>query len=238
MQKLKSSKITLALISTLALIACESRPKPGPDKTIGGAVLGAAWGAGAGAVIGHQIPGNNLHEGMAVGAGFGLISGAMQGAGYDQIESQQIELENQLASLRLETAASTRELSRIQNSLDNSVVPIEAVGVQQVFFDSDATNLRAGSISQLEVFANNIRRANFRGVVRVDGHADDAGDVEYNNRLAEARARSVSSYLAARGISMDSIVVKSFGAKRPLLSNSTESGRQLNRRVDVYLARK
>lgn len=231
---MRSVCLSSSLLLVLGLGAC-SNPQPGPDKTVAGAVLGAGWGAGAGAVVGHQL--SNTGDGAAVGVGFGAVSGALQGAGYDLVEGEQLELERKLASLKLETAAGSREINALQRRLDGQPGTATLAGVYQVFFDADATNLRSGSIANLEVLADSLRMNSQAVRINVVGHADDAGSVEYNNRLAEARARSVASYLGARGISMDQIVVKSFGAQRPLASNTTETGRQLNRRVDVFLGK-
>lgn len=213
-------------------MAC-SRPQPGPDKTVAGAVLGAGWGAGAGAVIGNQV--SYAGEGAAIGAGFGAISGGISGYAYDSFEQTQIEQEEMLASLKIQNQANARELEIIQHRLDRSIGKNMGATFHQVYFDSDATSLKAGSVANLEVIAETIKSSPRAGSISVVGHSDDAGSPEYNSRLAEARARTVSAYLGERGISMDQIEVKSYGSTRPIASNSTPVGRQLNRRVDVYV---
>jgi len=75
-------------------------------------------------------------------------------------------------------------------------------------------------------------------VVHVIGHTDDSGNIEHNKELALARAREVTSYLGGRGISMDQIKVSSYGAERPIATNATPQGRQLNRRVDIFIGSK
>ncbi|MCB0317789.1 MAG: OmpA family protein [Bdellovibrionales bacterium] len=230
----KPSLIFLLTILFLNL-AC-SNPEPGPDKTIAGAALGAGWGAGAGAIVGNQV--GNKGQGAAVGAGFGAVSGAMSGFAYDQTEDVLIDQEKQLASLRIQNTANRRELQNIQSRLDNVANTGSLGGVYQVYFDTDQTNLRAGAIANLEVIAEGIKRDPTGFTVHVVGHADDSGSPEYNERLAESRARTVSSYIAARGVSSDNIQVNSFGSKRPVASNVTTEGRQFNRRVDVFVSPK
>ena len=223
-------------VSLLALVSLGcSTPAPGPDKTVAGAVLGATWGAGAGAVVGHQV--SYTGEGVAVGAGFGLLGGAMTGYGYDAIEDTQIKHEEMLASLKLQNLANQRELEFLQGKLDRAMSSDLAGSFYQVFFDVDATSLRSGAIAQLETIAQTLKGSPALGKVNVVGHSDDEGTPEYNSRLAEARARTVSSYLAMQGIALDQIVVKSFGSQRPVATNSNDVGRQLNRRVDVYVTR-
>ena len=71
----------------------------------------------------------------------------------------------------------------------------------------------------------------------VVGHADDSGNPEYNQQLSEARAREVAGYLMSRGISKDRITQKAMGSSNPIASNASQTGRQLNRRVDVYVGK-
>lgn len=220
------------------LCAACATPTEGPDKTVAGTVLGAAWGAGAGAVVGNQIEGSPTGEGVAVGAGFGAVSGAMGGLAYDSIEEDIIDQEKELASLKVQNNANAHQLARLQAKMDKSLTSDVNAGVYQVFFDVDATNLRSGSVANLEVITDALRTRKGGYFINVVGHSDDSGDVQYNERVAESRARTVASYLAARGISTDQIKVSSYGAKRPIATNTTEAGRQLNRRVDVYMSSK
>ncbi|MCO6430606.1 MAG: OmpA family protein [Deltaproteobacteria bacterium] len=220
-------------LSVCFLAACQN-PQPGPDKTIGAAVLGAGWGAGAGAVIGHQV--SYAGEGAAIGSGFGAVSGALTGLGYDLNESAILDQEDTLAQLRIQNAANAQQLDQIQNKLDRAIARGIASGVSQIFFDVDTTNMKAGSLANLEVIAEQFKSSPGSLYINVVGHSDDTGNPEYNARLAEARARSVSAYLASRGISLDRIKVEHHGSERPLASNATPVGRQLNRRVDVFVS--
>lgn len=231
---MKNHIISSSLLAlTIGLSAC-ANPQPGPDKTAAGMILGAGWGAGTGAVIGNQV--DNPGEGTAIGAGFGAVGGALAGAGYDLNESAQLENEKKLASLKMQNLANQRELESIQGRLDHAAVSEGVGGVYQVFFDDGATNLRSGSVANLEVIADSIKSNPRAVVINVVGHTDDEGTPDYNERLAEGRARAVASYLGGRGISMDQIKVSSYGATRPIASNETPVGRQLNRRVDVYIS--
>ena len=226
-------KRLLAFVAVL-FTAC-SNPQPGPDKTVAGMVLGAGWGAGAGAIVGNQV--STPGEGVAVGAGVGAVSGALQGAGYDLAEGGILEEQRNLQAVQIQNQATARELQNVQAKLDRAMAADVAGGMYQVFFDSDATSLRSGAIANLEVIADSIRTSPYATSVNVVGHTDDSGSPEHNQRVAEARARTVASYLAARGISSDRIQVQSFGSTRPIASNSTDVGRQLNRRADVYIGR-
>jgi outer membrane protein OmpA-like peptidoglycan-associated protein len=235
--KLVSSQRSLIILNSLivtVLSAC-TNPQPGPDKTVAGTILGAGWGAGAGAVVGNQV--DSSGRGIAVGAGFGAASGLIAGAGLDMGEGAQLAQERELAALKLRNVGTQVELEKIQGQLDNAAQSEGTPGVYQVFFDEDATSLRAGAIANLEVFAESLKKDPHTITVNVVGHTDDTGAPEYNDRLALARATSVTSYLAGRGIATDRIKTSSEGAAKPIANNLTPAGRQLNRRVDVFISR-
>ncbi|MEN9846821.1 MAG: hypothetical protein RIS36_1968 [Pseudomonadota bacterium] len=227
--------LSAVLITSTTHLATGCAPVSGPDKSAAGLVLGAGWGAGAGAVIGNQVATSG--EGIPVGAGFGAIAGLLHGMGYDLEEGHQLQLQRQLASLNVQAVANQRYLEQLQRNFDNMRRPNPVGGVYQVFFDEDQTNIRPGTISNLEALAESIKASGAFREVHVAGHTDDTGNTKYNETLADARAKSVGTYLASMGIPMVQVQMKGYGATKPIATNSTAAGRQLNRRVDVYMTR-
>ncbi len=230
---MKISLITLPAFLCLGLVAC-STPGESPDKTLAGAVLGAGWGAGAGAIVGHQIH-DNTGPGVAVGAGVGLVGGAMAGYAQDTVEEEQFRLENELLSLHMQNLANRNELEDVQRKLDRMIASGATASLHEVYFGEDETDLRSGAIANLQAIADSLKKNPRAYKITVSGHTDDTGNSEYNQKVSESRARSVAAYLGARGISMDQIKVKGFGSTRPVASNSTQEGRQLNRRVEIFI---
>jgi|GEM_PF-165945 len=222
---------TLQLILAVWLSACA--PSAGPDKTIGGAVVGAAWGAGAGAVVGNQI--GNQGDGAIVGAGLGAIEGAATGLGFDNAEAELLDQRAVLSDLQVHSAITERQLKRIQAQLDFPPAGAAAPQLYQLFFDHDGTNLKPGSAALLETIARSIQENPYARTIVVAGHSDDDGNKDYNERLSASRARAVMGYLGQHGVALDSIKIESHGANRPIVSNATPEGRQLNRRVDIIV---
>jgi len=73
--------------------------------------------------------------------------------------------------------------------------------------------------------------------LEVEGHTDAVGSDESNFKLSEARANSVRDYMLESGIKPDRIVAaRGFGETRPVASNDTAAGRQVNRRVEIIIA--
>jgi outer membrane protein OmpA-like peptidoglycan-associated protein len=67
--------------------------------------------------------------------------------------------------------------------------------------------------------------------IEVQGHTDNVGDAAYNQKLSQARSEAVRKYLTSHGIAPDRLTAKGFGATQPIVPNSTEGNRALNRRV-------
>ena len=71
--------------------------------------------------------------------------------------------------------------------------------------------------------------------VSLDGHTDNIGSEQYNQRLSEKRAAAVKDYLSKHGVDGSKIETRGFGKSRPIADNSTEKGRFQNRRVEVLI---
>ena len=67
----------------------------------------------------------------------------------------------------------------------------------------------------------------------IDGHTDDTGDAAHNQRLSEARAKSVVAALVGQGIEDARLQAKGHGQSKPVDDNATDEGRAKNRRVEL-----
>ena len=224
----------ISIIFLLFSVACSATP--GPDKTLAGATLGAAWGAGAGAVIGHQT--GVAGEGAGIGAAFGATSGMLAGMGLDMAEGTELQQQRELDALKVQVASGQRNLASLQRALDLRDANLgRSTVLAQIFFDSDKASIRSGSVAQLQRLSDSIKLNPYVGHIQVHGHSDDTGNTEKNLRLSEARARTIVTFLGSQGISLDQVVLFAHGAERPLASNETEPGRQLNRRAEIVLVK-
>jgi len=73
-------------------------------------------------------------------------------------------------------------------------------------------------------------------VIRTEGHTDSVGAEEYNMDLSFRRANAVYALLTQQGIAGNRIEVVGFGESTPVATNTTEAGRQMNRRVELKIA--
>ncbi|TCZ74369.1 OmpA family protein [Flaviaesturariibacter aridisoli] len=67
--------------------------------------------------------------------------------------------------------------------------------------------------------------------VYIEGHTDNVGKDEYNQKLSEDRAASVRTYLLSKGVEESRIQSQGFGETKPIADNKTAAGRAKNRRV-------
>jgi len=104
-----------------------------------------------------------------------------------------------------------------------------------VLFDFDKADVRPDAAQALGRLATVIRGYP-TGRVAIEGHTDAKGNDAYNQKLSERRAESVKSWLVEREkIAADRITTRGAGKSRPVADNSTEAGRQKNRRVEVVI---
>ena len=69
--------------------------------------------------------------------------------------------------------------------------------------------------------------------VEIDGHTDGKGTDVYNQKLPEHRAEAVKAYLTHHGIAADRLTAKGFGKSMPVADNTSDAGREKNRRVEL-----
>jgi peptidoglycan-associated lipoprotein len=107
---------------------------------------------------------------------------------------------------------------------------------EMVFFEYDQADIRADMQDVLDRKAA-LLRANPGVTLRIDGHADERGTVEYNLALSLRRANAVREYLTGAGIDVSRLEVAGFGEERPLDTSMAESAYARNRRAEFQVTR-
>ena len=73
--------------------------------------------------------------------------------------------------------------------------------------------------------------------IMLAGHTDNQGDFDANVKLSQDRVDLVKRYLVSNGVAARRITAKGYGPTRPVASNSRESSRQQNRRVEMTVVK-
>lgn len=120
-------------------------------------------------------------------------------------------------------------------SIDIPLQPIEAnasIVLKNIFFDVNKYELKPESTSELDKVVI-LLRDNPTLKIQINGHTDNAGKADDNITLSNNRAKAVVTYLATKGIDLQRLSFKGFGATQPIADNTTEQGRAQNRRTEL-----
>lgn len=109
--------------------------------------------------------------------------------------------------------------------------------LNNIFFDFNKHELLPTSFAELEKLYNFLQKKE-AVIIEIAGHTDSVGTDIYNAALSEARASSVMAYLEEKGIDQNRMTAKGYGESRPVVSNDTEKGQRMNRRVEFTVISK
>lgn len=106
--------------------------------------------------------------------------------------------------------------------------------LNNIFFDSGKAELRPESFTELNKLQLLLTQ-NPSLKVEISGHTDDVGKDAENQALSEKRALSVADYLIKKGVNTQNIKVKGYGKTKPIVPNTSEENRQINRRIEMSI---
>jgi len=221
---ISNRRLNAAVAAVLAAgiaAGCQTTTDPytGEKKTTS-TTYGAIIGASAGAVVG-MISGDSSKERRkraVIGAGIGALGGAAVGTYMDR---QEEELRRQMKDSGVTV---TRKGDDIILNMPGNVT-----------FRTDSAELNTQFFKVLNGVALVAQKYD-KTIIEVAGHTDNTGDAGYNRQLSQRRASSVAQYLTGKGILEARIMTAAGGEEYPVANNSTEQGRQANRRVEITLA--
>lgn len=192
-------------------------------KSQKGGLLGAGGGAAAGAILGQVITHDT--KGTLIGAAIGAALGGAGGYGVGKM------MDNQERDMR--DALATSEAASVER--EGNLLAVTFKG--DVTFDTNSTEVRKGLYSEINRVAGILNQYPDT-LIRVEGYTDSVGADTYNMDLSQRRANAVKTLLVQRGVAAGRIEVIGYGETMPVATNSTEAGRQMNRRVEIKIAPK
>ncbi|WNW11376.1 OmpA family protein [Pseudomonas sp. DTU_2021_1001937_2_SI_NGA_ILE_001] len=167
------------------------------------------------------------------------------------LTNQRIEVAKQTIALRtaeadLQKASADRAQARL-DARDAQIAKLkESLNAKQtergtlvtfgdVLFDYNKAELKPGAQGNIFKLAQFLQENPDRKVI-VEGYTDSTGSASYNQQLSERRADSVRAALVRAGVDPTRVVAQGYGKEYPVADNSSNSGRAMNRRVEVTIS--
>lgn len=217
------------IASTLAafmLGGCYNQPGLVQDTGYDRTKTGAAAGALTGALIGYNTKGHHKGQRALIGGLLGAAAGGAIGYSLDQQANE--------VARALGTGVDNDPLAVLDPQRDIIVSKtrdyVKIMFRDRMMFATDSSTLQSGARYKVNKVAQLLQNYP-QTVVGVAGFTDNQGSYEYNQRLSERRASSVSNILAVNGRPY----TKGCSYNKPIAPNDTAENRALNRRVEVYL---
>jgi OOP family OmpA-OmpF porin len=105
----------------------------------------------------------------------------------------------------------------------------------KINFDTNKAVIKPGFGREIQAVADFMRQYPGTAVV-IEGHTDNVGEADYNQKLSQRRAEAVAKTLSHDyGIAADRIQAVGYGQSRPIADNKTAEGRAENRRVTAVI---
>ena len=215
MTSLTLKSLTSAALAIAVLSGCANM-----SETQQGTAKGAGIGAVAGAVLGAAVGGSK-------GAAQGAVLGTAVGAGGGYIWSK--KMQDQKVAMEQATRGTGVAVSQTSDNRLKLDIPSD------VSFDVGRSAIKSNFAPILNQFASSLNQ-NQISTVTIIGHTDNTGSDSINNPLSVDRANSARDYLVSRGVAPQRFSTDGRGSREPVADNSTQQGRDMNRRVEIYVA--
>lgn len=214
-KKLTITSLSCATLAVAMLSGCANM-----TETQQGTAKGAGIGAAAGAVLGAVVGGRS---GAVTGAVIGGAAGAVGGNIWSK------KMQDQKTAMEQATAGTGVAVSQTADNRLKLDIP------NDVSFDTGRSAIKPNFGPILNQFATSLNQ-NAVTTVTIIGHTDSTGSDAINNPLSIDRAEAARDYLVARGVARTRIATDGRGAREAIADNSTQQGRDKNRRVEIYVA--
>lgn len=215
MTSITFKSLTCAALAVAVLSGCANM-----SETQKGTAQGAGIGAVAGAVLGAAVGGSK-------GAAQGAVLGGAVGAGGGYLWSK--KMQDQKVAMERATAGTGVAVSQTTDNRLKLDIPSD------VGFDVGRAAIKPNFAPILTQFATSLNQ-NPVTTVTIIGHTDSTGTDAINNPLSMDRANAARDYLVSRGVAVQRIGTDGRGSREPVADNSTQAGRDKNRRVEIYVA--
>jgi outer membrane protein OmpA-like peptidoglycan-associated protein len=156
-----------------------------------------------------------------------------------EVEEKRLKEENARKAAEAQKALEAQKPPEVKPPVEPPPPKVEQAPVAKaeisfatVYFKVGGSTLVASERAKLDAAAKTLKEHPHVNVI-VSGHTDNTGSRLINEKLSQARADAVRSYLSEKGISGERLTAKGFAFDKPAASNDTVEGRRLNRRTEL-----
>ncbi len=118
--------------------------------------------------------------------------------------------------------------------LDMVYEPARSYTFHHLEFDIAKSSIKKESYKELNQLVEYMQRKT-TATIEIAGHTDNVGNDEDNKKLSQQRADAVKNYLIQKGIAAIRMKTYGVGSLQPIADNSTDVGRQKNRRTELKI---
>ena len=138
--------------------------------------------------------------------------------------------------LEEDSASITKEVKYIANDVKvkKSKSPATRTLFENIYFDFDKSALRPEAKKVLESLVEYYKQHK-EIQIEMDANTDSYGSDDYNKKLSKERGKAALEFLIAHGVNKSALVITAEGEGKPLATNNTPTGRQLNRRIEFFI---
>jgi len=119
-------------------------------------------------------------------------------------------------------------------NIDMIYEPAKAYTFHHLEFDIAKATLKNNSYKELDQLVEFMQRKT-AVTIDISGHTDNVGNDADNKKLSQQRADAVKNYLVQKGVNINRMKTFGYGSLQPIADNSTEEGRQKNRRTELKI---
>ncbi|HOI18207.1 MAG TPA: OmpA family protein [Geobacteraceae bacterium] len=216
--------VIVAALFALTVSGCATKAQTG---ALVGTGVGAAVGAGLGQAIGRNT------SATLIGAAAGAVAGGLVGTAIgNYMDKQEADMRQALANA--EAASIQRERQVLDEASRRDVDVLTVTFKSDYLFAVNSSSLLPGAYDEVNRVAQVLNQYPQTTIV-ISGHTDSTGSEQYNQALSERRANAVKNALVGMGVNPARMTTIGFGKSKPVASNASEAGRQLNRRVELRI---
>ena len=213
----------------------EALPRKGGVE---GAVLDSAGGSVPDATVDITDAEGKPHKVTATGGSFS-IKDLPPGKAKVKAEAKDYMLYSSEFTVKAREAAKvTITMTKRPKNANVRVLGNEVQVSKQIHFETDQAKIMGDSNELMAEIADVIHRNPNLKKIEIQGHTDNTGGKEHNDKLSQDRADSVREWLVGHGIDGGRLAAKGYGQNRPIAPNITPANRARNRRVQFVILEK